>query len=137
MHLGKLRKLWKFKVWLTLPIDILVVNNGDQECDMIVGQNFLDHKDVKIIRENGVLTVLSSNENSIWIGNMQENNLNNNDTQNVTLNFSSLKIGDNLDRNEKTQIFNLIAKYKQCFADNLAELGKTNAIEMNILVRFK
>lgn len=60
---GKLVKTVKIQS-VTISIEILVVNNSDQECDMIIGQNFLDYKGVKIIRENGVLTILSD-ENSM------------------------------------------------------------------------
>lgn len=61
-----------------------------------------------------------------------QNEFDNLEFQERSVAFSSIKMGKELNEEQTSKFFSLIKRYGTCFAEDLSQLGTTNAIEMEI-----
>lgn len=122
------------------PVDLLVVDDHIQNYDVIIGRTFINKENVSFIKTSNQLIFdynmplpYSEEPNETITGQPANVEVILIEREKEPITASMVKHNQSFTKDEVTRLVNLMNEYRLCFAFNIFELGRTNALTMDIV----
>lgn len=116
---------------VTNSLRILVVPDDAMQYDLIVGDDFFNKKGVTVLRTADSIVIQYEEAAVMNVETEKEDNT----VVRTPLTMGDLNIGLSVSENVKSKLFNLVSRYRNCFATNIGEIGYTDIETMHITLK--